>query len=78
MGVNDMTEAYIGFSAQTATTGTHANAGGNVVVDATDDTVAYLVTGSLAIGLDLAGIGGAVVSRFSTKPPTPSSVASPR
>ena len=60
VGVTDMTEAYIGFSAQTATTGTHANAGGNVVVDATDDTVAYLVTGSLAIGLDLAGIGGAV------------------
>ena len=37
-----------------------SSAGGNVLVDATDDTVAYMITGSLAVGLGTAGIGGGV------------------
>jgi hypothetical protein len=60
VGVNDTTDAYIGDTATTDAAGAHASAGGNVLVDATDDTVAYMVTGSLAIGLGTAGIGGAV------------------
>ncbi len=60
VGVNDKTQAFIGDTASTDAAGTHASAGGNVLVDATDDTVAYMVTGSLAIGIGTAGVGGGV------------------
>ncbi len=60
VSVNDTTWAYIGDSATTDAAGAHANAGDNVLVDATDDTVAYLITGSLSVGADGAGVGGAV------------------
>ena len=60
VGVNDTTQAYIGDTATTDAKGAHANAGGNVLVDATDDTVAFMVTGSLAVGIGSAGIGGGV------------------
>ena len=60
VGVNDTTQAYIGDTATTDAKGTQANAGGNVLVDATDDTVAYMVTGSLSVGIGTAGIGGGV------------------
>ncbi len=60
VGVNDTTQAYIGNSATTDAAGAHASAGGNVLVDATDDTVDYMVTGSLAVGIGTAGVGGGV------------------
>jgi mucin-19 len=60
VGVNDTTKAMIGDTATTDTGGTHVSADGNVLVDATDDTVAYLITGSLSVGVGGAGVGGAV------------------
>jgi hypothetical protein len=60
VGVNDTTQANIGNAPATAKGGAQVNAGGNVLVDATDDTEAYQITGALAVGVDGAGIGGAV------------------
>ncbi len=58
--VNDTTWAYIGDSATTDAGGAEVNAGGSILVDATDGTVAYLITGSLSVGAVGAGVGGAV------------------
>ena len=60
VSVNDTTWAYIGDSATTDAAGAQVNAGGSVLVDATDNTVAYLITGSLSVGATGAGVGGAV------------------
>ncbi len=60
VGVNDTTWAYIGDNATSDSAGAQANASGSVLVDATDDTVAYLITGSLSVGAAGAGVGGAV------------------
>ena len=62
VGINDTTRANIGDDATAyyPSGGAEVNAGGNVLVDATDDTVAYQITGALAIGVGAAGIGGAV------------------
>jgi hypothetical protein len=60
VSVNDTTWAYIGYSATTDSGGAQVSAGGSVLVDATDDTVAYLITGSLSVGATGAGVGGAV------------------
>ena len=57
--VNDTTQANIGSSATSAATGAQVNAGGNVLVDATDDTVTYMITGSAAFSVGDA-IGAAV------------------
>jgi hypothetical protein len=60
VGINDTTQANIGDTATSDGAGAQVNAGGNVLVDATDATEAYMITGSLAIGVGGAGIGGAV------------------
>ncbi|MFI5455223.1 MAG: beta strand repeat-containing protein [Isosphaerales bacterium] len=60
IGINDTTQANIGNTATSDGAGAQVNAGGNVLVDATDDTVAYLITGALSIGIGGAGIGAAV------------------
>src|SRR5208337_2285287 len=51
VGINDTTQANIGDSATTDAAGAKVNAGGNVLVDTTDNTVAYMITGSLAVGV---------------------------
>jgi hypothetical protein len=57
--LSDTTDAYIGDSGAARTTGPQVSAGGNVLVDASDDTEAYLITGVVAVGGD-AGMGGSV------------------
>ena len=60
VGIFDTTQANIGDSAASTATGAQVNARGNVLVDASDDTVAYLITGALGVGVGAAGLGGAV------------------
>ena len=50
VGVNDTTQANIGDTATSERTVPRRTPAGNVLVDATDDTVAYMITGSLAVG----------------------------
>ncbi len=58
IGVNDTTLASIGDTGDAGTS--LASAGGDVLVDASDDTVAFIVSGSLGIGVTGAGIGASV------------------
>ncbi len=60
VSVNDTTSASIGQSATMDSLGAQVSAGGSVLVDATDDTVAYLITGSLSVAAT--GAGAAVRS----------------
>jgi hypothetical protein len=60
VGIFDTTQANIGDSAASTAAGALVDAGGNVLVDASDDTVAYLITGALGVGVGAAGLGGAV------------------
>ncbi len=58
--VNDTTQANIGSSATSQASGAQVNAGGNVLVDATDATVTYMITGSVAFSTGGDAIGAAV------------------
>ena len=60
VGVTDTTQANIGDSANSYATGAQVNAGGNVLVDATDATDAYLFTG--AFGVSVLGVAGGAIS----------------
>ena len=60
VSLKDVTYAYIGNSATTNAAGAHANAGGNVLVSASDDTDTFTIAGSLAIGVDIGSLGGSV------------------
>jgi hypothetical protein len=60
VGVTDTTQANIGDSANSYAAGANVNAGGNVLVDATDVTDAYLITG--AFGVSVAGVAGGAIS----------------
>ena len=56
--LNDTTDAYIGSANGTGRV--TVMAGGNVLVDASDDTVLFSVAGDLGIGLSIGGFGAGV------------------
>ena len=60
--LNDHTYAYIGDPSSTATSAdsTTVNAGGNVLVSASDQTNVSAIAGSLGVGIGTAGIGASV------------------
>jgi hypothetical protein len=60
VGFNDTTVANIGDAATTAAAGAQVNAGGNVLVDATDDTAAYMITGGISVAQTGPAVGGSV------------------
>jgi len=67
LSLTDNTRAFIGNDATTDATGAQVNAGGNVLVAATDDTKTLVADGGLGIGIGAAGIGASVAVVSITK-----------
>lgn len=61
------TKAFIGEDATSALDGATANAGGNILVSAQDDTDADVIAGSLGIGIGAVGVGASVGVTVITK-----------
>ena len=57
--INNTTHAYIGDSDHVDGTGATANAGGDILISATEVTETFVVAGSLGVGFGAAGVGGA-------------------
>ena len=58
--LSDTTKASIGNLASFASAGARANAGGSILVNATDLTHAYTIAGSLGVGLGAGGAGAGI------------------
>ncbi|MDE2506762.1 MAG: hypothetical protein KGM43_06095, partial [Planctomycetota bacterium] len=58
--LNNQTQAYIGRNATSTAGGADVNAGGNVLVSASDDTTINAIAGSLGIGIGAVGAGASV------------------
>jgi len=60
ISLDNVTEAYIGDNAADDAEGAKADADGNILVAASDDTETMMIAGSLGIGFGAAGVGGSV------------------
>jgi len=70
--LNDTTYAYIGNNPSTNANdpgglAASANAGGNILIDASDDTKTYTIAGAIGVGIGAGGIGAGVAVTVVTK-----------
>jgi len=70
--LNDTTYAYIGNNPSTNSNDpsgivASANAGGNILIDASDDTKTYTIAGAIGVGIGVGGIGAGVAVTVVTK-----------